>query len=185
MSRSIGSSTSCPAIVVARIACVPLHARRDTTRRSCCWRTVTGVFCPAPGHETRMSVLARVLLALAIAVSPIVGVARQVPGAVRLSNPSLDVAQYFGLTPQFAVSPDGRQLVFVASPPNRSPLLWVRSLGALDPRPLPGTDQASYPFWSADGKSIGFFAAGKLKTVPATGGTPVIVCDAPTGRGGT
>jgi len=124
-------------------------------------------------------------LGLGFATSILVAAAPQNPAAVQLSNPRVDLAQYFGLTPQFAISPDGQQLIFVASPPGRAPMLWNRSLSAAEPRPLAGTEQASYPFWSADGKSVGFFAAGKLKTLAISGGAPLIVCDAPTGRGGT
>jgi Tol biopolymer transport system component len=92
---------------------------------------------------------------------------------------------FFGLTPQFAVSADGAQLVFVAHGEGQPPTLWVRPVASGVARELPGTEQASYPFWSADGRSIGFFAAGKLKTTPAAGGAVTVVCDAPTGRGGT
>ena len=95
---------------------------------------------------------------------------------------------FFGLTPQFAVSPDGRQVVFVAYAEREPPSLWVRPVktaGTAAPRQLAGTEQASYPFWSADGRSIGFFASGKLKTVSAAGGAVTVICDAPTGRGGT
>ena len=63
--------------------------------------------------------------------------------------------------------------------------LWVRPLDSLTSRPLPGTERASYPFWSPDSRTIGFFANGKLKKIDADGGPPVSVCDAPTGRGGT
>jgi Tol biopolymer transport system component len=90
---------------------------------------------------------------------------------------------FAGQTPQFAVSPDGRQVVFVAT--ERTPMLWVRQLSTLVARPLPGTEQATYPFWSPDSRFIGFFAGGKLKKVPAGGGPPVALCDAPGGRGGT
>ena len=41
-----------------------------------------------------------------------------------------------------------------------------------------------YPFWSPDGRSLGFFAAGKLKTIEAAGGSPQTICGAPEGKGG-
>ena len=63
--------------------------------------------------------------------------------------------------------------------------LWVRPLNDLHARSLVGTDGATFPFWSADGRSLGFFAGGKLKTVPVEGGTPSEVCVAPIGRGGS
>ncbi len=93
---------------------------------------------------------------------------------------------FFGLTPQFAVSSDGQHIVFVAHAEGQPPSLWTRAVaGSVAPRQLAGTEQASYPFWSPDGRTIGFFASGKLKTTPAAGGPITIVCDAPTGRGGT
>jgi serine/threonine protein kinase len=86
-----------------------------------------------------------------------------------------------------AVSPDGRRLAFVASQSTvlAARRIWVRAIDSLDAQPLAGTDGAEYPFWSADSRSIGFFAAGKLKTISASGGPLVVVADAPSGRGGS
>ena len=64
-----------------------------------------------------------------------------------------------------SVSPDGRRIAFAARDENREVLLWVRSLDEDQARPLDGTETASYPFWSPDGESIGFFAGGKLRRV--------------------
>jgi len=61
----------------------------------------------------------------------------------------------------------------------------VRPLGSLDARALPGTDNAWAPFWSPDGRRIGFLVEGKLKVIGLQGGTPVSVADAPNGRGGS
>ena len=83
-----------------------------------------------------------------------------------------------------AISPNGLFLVFPASSKDRGIQLWIRPLDAAEARPLPGTEQASYPFWSRDSRSIGFFAGGKLKTVAVTGGEPLVLADAPNGRGG-
>jgi Tol biopolymer transport system component len=52
-------------------------------------------------------------------------------------------------------------------------------------QPLPGTEQATYPFWSPDSRSVAFFAAGKLKKIQVGAGAPNVLCDAPNGRGGT
>jgi eukaryotic-like serine/threonine-protein kinase len=84
----------------------------------------------------------------------------------------------------FAISPDGRRLVFVASGDGQ-PLLWLRPLDAVTAQPLPGTEGASYPFWSPDSRSVGFFAGGKLKRVDIGGGAPQTLADAINGRGGT
>ena len=83
------------------------------------------------------------------------------------------------------LSPDGRGLAFVASREEGPALLWVREVAGLHARALAGTEGATFPFWSADGRSLGFFAGGKLKTISVEGGTPIVLCDAPAGRGGT
>ena len=84
-----------------------------------------------------------------------------------------------------AVSPDGSRIVFAAvAHAGGAARLWLRPFAATVPTPLPGTEGASYPFWSADSRFIGFFADGKLKRVAIAAGNPVMVCDAPAGRGG-
>jgi eukaryotic-like serine/threonine-protein kinase len=84
----------------------------------------------------------------------------------------------------FAVAPDGRQIVVIASANNQSSL-WVRPVGRPEYRQLLGTEGAIFPFWRPDGSEIGFFAGGKLKTVPVRGGVPSVICDAPEIHEGT
>ena len=81
-----------------------------------------------------------------------------------------------------AVSPDGTQIAFVANQ-DRVPALWLRSLDAIDNRVLPGTEHATYPFWSPDSRTVGFFAGGKVKRIDPAGGTPLAIADAPNPRG--
>jgi eukaryotic-like serine/threonine-protein kinase len=83
------------------------------------------------------------------------------------------------------ISPDGRRLAFVARGMDGKSVLYVRPLDALTSQRLEDTESASFPFWSWDSRSIGYFAAGRLKTIAATGGPPVVLCDAPSGRGGS
>jgi Tol biopolymer transport system component len=61
----------------------------------------------------------------------------------------------------------------------------VRPLSSSSARQLPETDGATFPFWSPDNKFIGFFVTGKLKKVSVSGAPPIVICDAPNGRGGT
>ncbi|HKW03211.1 MAG TPA: protein kinase [Vicinamibacterales bacterium] len=75
----------------------------------------------------------------------------------------------------FAVSPDGTRLAFVASQ-SRKNQIWIRSLAALDAKPIPGTDDAHAVFWSPDGLSIAFFAAGALKRLDLSSGIAVTLC---------
>src|SRR5216684_724417 len=87
----------------------------------------------------------------------------------------------------FAISPDGLNLAYVASTPSpdSKSALWLRPMASLRARMLPGTEAAGFPFWSADGRYIGFFAGGKLKKIDTQGGPPSLICDAPDGRGGS
>jgi eukaryotic-like serine/threonine-protein kinase len=83
------------------------------------------------------------------------------------------------------ISPDGRQLAFVASESGGKRQLWIRPLESLMARSLPATEGATYPFWSPDSRSVGFFADGKLKKIEVAGGPPLSICDAPDARGGS
>jgi hypothetical protein len=65
----------------------------------------------------------------------------------------------------FAVSPDGRTVVFAAPGSGGRPQLWLRALNAVSAQPLAFTDGATFPFWSPDGRSIGFFADNALKRI--------------------
>jgi Tol biopolymer transport system component len=86
---------------------------------------------------------------------------------------------------QTAISPDGTTIVFVATDSAGATQLWRRDLSDSHAQPLPGTDQASLPFWSPDSRSIAFFADGKLKKVDLAGRNVETLCDAPDGRGGS
>ena len=88
-----------------------------------------------------------------------------------------------------AISPDGLTLAFTAQDESGRRLLWVRPIASLAAQALPGTEDASYPFWSPDGQMIGYMAPGRLMKIAATGGPPQTICPlrGPTiaGRGGT
>ena len=70
-----------------------------------------------------------------------------------------------------AVSPDGSTVVFAGTSDGQS-MLFLRSLDSPVARPLAGTERGSVPFWSPDGRSIGFFADAKLKRMDIVGGSP-------------
>jgi Tol biopolymer transport system component len=82
----------------------------------------------------------------------------------------------------FALSPDGRHIVFLATANGQSQL-WVRSLDGAVLRLLPGTGGARYPFWKPDSQSIGFVADGQIKTIEINGGAPHVLTTSGNGRG--
>src|SRR5262245_47809657 len=75
-----------------------------------------------------------------------------------------------------AVSPNGREVAFVARNAQGRTFLWIRPLGTFAPRVLLGTEEASSPFWSPDNRSLAFFSAGELKKIDVSGGPPIVVC---------
>ena len=83
----------------------------------------------------------------------------------------------------YVLSPDGRHLVF-AGIREGNVSLWLRDLDSLEARPLPGAENATYPFWSPDSRTIGFFADGSLKTIDASGGPIRTLCATPGGGRG-
>ena len=135
--------------------------------------------------------LAVALLASAVVVARHV---RETPAAaepIQFTIPAPENTQFGGPVSngsggaaQVSISPDGRQVVFVAATQNTF-TLWIRSLGTVTPRSIAGTEGAAFPFWSPDSRFIGFFADGKLKKVQMSGGPPTILCEALSGRGGT
>jgi Tol biopolymer transport system component len=95
------------------------------------------------------------------------------PSELRLDNQNMPLA----------FSPDGRTLAFTAAGTGGKRMIHLRPLDSLEAHAVAGTEGATYPFWSPDGRFIGFFADRKLKKVPAAGGTVVSLCDALDGRG--
>jgi eukaryotic-like serine/threonine-protein kinase len=84
------------------------------------------------------------------------------------------------------LSADGRMLAFVSPDPvSGANRVSVQRVGSSAVSVLPGTDGASYPFWSPDDAYVGFFADGKLKKVAISGGAPQVLGTATSGRGGT
>jgi Tol biopolymer transport system component len=95
-----------------------------------------------------------------------------------------------GLFGHAAFSPDGSSVALIAESSSDTSAkstrsLWIRQLDRAEPRELPGTEGALHPFWSPDGKSVGFFADGKLKRIAVAGGPPQVICDAPLAWGGS
>ena len=85
-----------------------------------------------------------------------------------------------------ALSRDGSMLAFVSPEENSAlPMLYVQGVGSSSVSLLPGTQGASYPFWSPDSAYVGFFANGKLQKIAVAGGTPQALASALAARGGS
>ena len=78
------------------------------------------------------------------------------------------------------LSPDGSRLVFIS----RSGLL-SRRLDQSSATELPGTENSRSPFFSPDGRFVGFFAGEMLKKVALSGGRAMNIAACPLGNGGS
>jgi len=136
---------------------------------------------PAPRRSKVWVGFAAVLFLTMIVALSVVYFNRPAPPEIRVevNTPSTEDPL------SFAISPDGRRLVFSASNEGKSQL-WVRPLDSLAAKPLAGTDGANFPFWSPDSASVGFFADSKLKRIDIVGGAPQVLANAAAvGRGGS
>ena len=143
-----------------------------------------------PASRSRMGWIAAGVAAVAAVVLGVLLLGRQVPEerVIRFQVPPPEEGQ-FHLAPDnpgpVVVSPDGSMLAYSGRTAEGVVRLWVRALDEADARPLTGTENAQYPFWSPDSRQIGFFANGKLRKVEAVGGPPISLCDANEGKGGS
>ena len=122
-------------------------------------------------------------------LAAVLSLAVAVLGFLYLRRPPLDQAVmrlqidlppnfYYGVAGSVpALSPDGRHVAFTGSTSPGKPTLWVRSLDTLESKQLPGTEDATNPFWSPDSRFIGFFADRKLKKIAVLGSPPQTICD--------
>jgi len=100
-----------------------------------------------------------------------VGVQRPVRQLATVSEP---VAVYGSFAPSLAASPEADQLIYSAGNPRR---LYGQLRDQLESAPISGTEGALAPFFSPDGRYVGFWADGALKKAPVGGGTPVTLVD--------
>jgi Tol biopolymer transport system component len=150
---------------------------------------LSGVPEPASGPAASLPAWRRMIpwgVACAFAVAPAVfawapwrGAATSTSTEPVLFQVQLPEKMTLGPTGVFALSPDGRQLAFAAIGADGVQRLWVRSLGALEARPLPGSETTLFLpfFWSPDSRFIAFDAGGKLKKIPVAGGPAETICD--------
>jgi Tol biopolymer transport system component len=145
-------------------------------------QTVAAPVDSASRHRGRLTWIVATVLGLVLAVTitrPYFSVTPEPPETrVDISTPEAPDPT------AFAISPDGRRLVFVAFR-NGQTQLFLRSLDGDSTQPLSGTEAAILPFWSPDGRSVGFFALQQLKRIDIDGGLVQTVARALPGPGGT
>ena len=100
------------------------------------------------------------------------------PGEMRLeiATPSTDDPT------SVAISPDGRQVAFAAMVGGKIQI-WLRRLDTTEARPLTGSEGATAPFWSPDGRAVGFFADGRVKRIDVASGAVQSLATATAGWG--
>jgi Tol biopolymer transport system component len=140
---------------------------------------------PMPAASRRQTAALAAWLVAAVAVLAAVGIAVfPVRRVAELPSLRLEVMTPPTADPvSFALSPDGRQLVFAATGEKGSQL-WLRPLDQTAAQPLPGTNGAVHPFWAPDGRAVGFFADGQVKRLDLDGGRPRTLAEARNGQGG-
>ncbi|HEY4362065.1 MAG TPA: protein kinase [Bryobacteraceae bacterium] len=143
----------------------------------------------APFKVSKAAIVERFFLTLFFLLAAALGIAwfTQRPVEIPQLQFSLDPPPgtiYSGPYHATAISPDGTMIAFGAARSQKLPTLWVRALDSLEAKELPGTEDSNGPFFSPDGKSIGFFADGKLKRTEVGGGQPQVLCDAANEQGG-
>jgi Tol biopolymer transport system component len=133
------------------------------------------------GRATLVPWLAAATLLLALAALAFVHL-RETPAELQPVQFTLEApaeTAFQNLFGGYAVSPDGRYVVFTAvRRGNGTVSLWLRPMESTTSRPLPGTDGGNFPAWSPDSRSLVFFADGKLRRIDIAGGAPLTLADA-------
>jgi Tol biopolymer transport system component len=132
----------------------------------------------APTFRGRLLWLAAAVAVVVIATMVVASLARGRSEA----GPSPPMEFRIDLSPEagnagygLAVSPDGGRIAFASC--CGGPQLWVHSLGSSETHVLPGSEGAERPFWSPDGRAVGFFSGNKLERTDLANGPPLVIAD--------
>jgi serine/threonine protein kinase len=150
---------------------------------------VSGAGGPSPSLDGRS--IARPVGWIVATIAVVVAVVLGAVSLLRKPNPTprLQVSLLppndtsYSINSRFAISPDASKIAFAADNSATSQSLWIRSLDSSAAQSLAGTEGATNPFWSPDGKFVGFFADEELKTIGSDGG-PVTTLAKALGIGG-
>ena len=126
--------------------------------------------------QSRLPWVAAIVLGIVVAGFAAWNLKPEAPGSVSRFSYMLPEEQQFtnASRPPVAISPDGSRMVYVANEQ-----LYLRAMDALDSTPIPGTDEdPAAPFFSPDGRWLGYWSSGQLKKISVNGGAPVALCEA-------
>src|SRR5271169_3107825 len=148
--------------------------------------TETGAIARAAAAPRRIPLLLWFSVALAlVAVAAVTWLVARRPLPMTRMQFALAVPDEMSIS-HMALSRDGSMLAFVSPEENSAlPMLYIQRVGSSSVTLLPGTQGASYPFWSPDGAYVGFFANGKLQKIAVSGGTPQALVSVLAARGGS
>jgi Tol biopolymer transport system component len=149
-----------------------------------------GLPAPVVAHRKNRERLAWGLAAAATVAAAVatIGYLRRAPAPPLVTRFEIPQPEKLITVGEPKISPDGRHIAFAAVDDKSVTQIWLRSLDAIEARPLAGTEGMRTqvrPFWSPDSRSLAFVADGKLKKIPIDGGPAQKVCDAPTGADGS
>lgn len=148
--------------------------------------STTKVSPPSAGAKWRW--IAGVAAIVVIAAAAAVWFLRPAPDQPLLQteiNPP-EGANFAGDLTPFALSPNGRKLVFQAQGKDGKRMLWLRPVESASATALAGTEGGEIPFWSPDSRWVGFSGNGKLQRIDVVdGGQPQTICDISGRAGGT
>ncbi len=135
-----------------------------------------------PALVQRLAPIAVALVAGAVISSAIwwlrVRASHETPQPAHLSVTSVPRSSsslYLNANHQVVISPDGRNIVYVANRDGHRQL-FLRSLDEREARPIDGTDEAMTAFFSHDGRWIAFGTRRELQKVAISGGSPLTIC---------
>ena len=149
----------------------PRNRLRDIGDWSRLLETTPGAATPSKRATILPWVIAAVSILASIGLAAVAWrhFAEQPTEALRLTLPIPEKALMSGYAALPVISPDGRRVAFVTQVDGKGGI-WLHDLDGLNTRMLPGTEGASFWFWSPDGRWIAFFANDQLKKVDVTGG---------------
>lgn len=139
----------------------------------------------AAGRRTAIAARERMVWAsVAAAAVMVAAVAISRPGPMAPPAMRVDVARPNATVGFFALSRDGQSIAYSARS-ERGRQIWVRDLSSTAARPIRGTEGGEFPFWSPDGRNIGFFTSGRLNRISVDGGTATTIGRSLTPAGGS